>query len=658
MEKIEDSSIKCKYDSEIPIKIIYNNKEEGVYTNILDLAEDYISKTYLFENKKKEKIAVKLIKKSKIFNKGFFEEMIEIQKSINRPDFSKFINNFEDTNNIFLILEYYNNDSLYDLVNKREYLTEKEVQYYMTQLIISLNYLHTNKIIHRYLIPQFMFLGDKMDLKIGNFFFAIKVENKEKINDKMYTDPFFMAPEIWLSDEYSFEIDIWSLGIIMYYLLTGEYPFNINIKKKYFQSNNYNKEKIKNIFTKLDFPKNKKISPAAKDLITQILVIDPLKRPTLNQIIYHDFFNREIPKYFTNKTINEPPKDFPDGILNKEVIVKDLKSLIKPLIEPITYDSIISLNDLKNNNIKDIDIYVQKYYDYFKKYGIGYILNNGFVGVFYRDRTIMILNTNKNKYKYIEKNKEDTIIFTANICPDKLKNKMKILNEFKRIFNNLNSNGKEEIKTEIIEETKKNEDINVEKDDNDEIDFIYVDNVIFDKYYIFFKLSNQTQQFFFYDKVELIMSCEVFTYKYINDKNEEKTNFYLKDVLNNPIKELKKRYNYARYSYFKWIDNRIIKNIEKIKKDKEKEEIDKEENKENKEEEKVNNEEENENKEEEKGREEEEKEKEKVEKEEKKEKVNKEEEKEIVNKDEEKEKGNKEEEKIIKENNDINSDKE
>ena len=567
MEKIENSSLKCKYDSEIPIKIIYNDKEEEAYTNIKDLAEDYISKTFLFENKKTEKIAVKLIKKSEIINKGFFKEMIEIQKSINRPDFSKFINNFEDDNNIFLILEYYNNDSLYDLVNKREYLTEKEVQYYMTQLIISLNYLHTNKIIHRYLIPQFMFLGDKMDLKIGNFFFAIKVENKEKINDKMYTDPLFMAPEIWLSDEYSFEIDIWSLGIIMYYLLTGKYPFKIDVKKKYFQSNNYNKEEIKNIFSKLDFPEDKKISPAAKDLITQILVIDPLKRPTLNQIIYHDFFNREIPKYFTNKTINEPPEDFSDDdILNKEVIVKDLKSLIKPLIEPITYDSINSLNDLKNNNnIKDIDIYVKKYYDYYEKYGIGYILNNGFVGVFYRDRTIMVLNTIKNKYKYIEKNKEVTNIFTVNSCPKNLKNKMDILNEFKRLFTKANSNEKEETKTEIIEETKKNEDINEEKEDNDEIDFIYVDNVIFDKYFIFFKLSTQTQQFFFDDKVELIMSCEVLTYKYIYDKKEETTNFYLKDVLNNPIKELKKRYNYARYSYFKWIDNRIIKNIEKMK---------------------------------------------------------------------------------------------
>ena len=567
MEKTEISSIEYLYKSDdIPNKIIYKNKDNKneIYENTKDLAEDYISKTYLFQNKKKEKIAVKLIKKTEIINNNSIEEMINIQKSIDRPDFSKFINYFEDNkkNNIFLILEYYQNDSLYDLVKKRSYLTEIEVQNYMTQLIISLNYLHTKKIIHRYLIPLFIFLGDKMDLKIGNFFFAKKVENKEKL-DKMYTDPFFMAPEIWLNDNYSFEVDIWSLGIIMFFLLTGNYPFKINVTKENFESNNYNKDNIKKIFSSLKFPESQKISPVAKDLIKQILDIDPSKRPTLNQIIYHDFFNREgMPKYFENSTIEKPPKDFPNEILNEELIVKSLKSLIKPIIEPITYDSINNLNDLKINNIKEIDIYIEKKYDYFQKYGIGYMLNNGFVGVFYRDRTKMVLNTKKNKYKYIEKDKGITNKFTKNNCPENLGNKMNILNEFKSFFDKEN---KKEKNFDEKEETKINEDINEDKEDNDEIDFIYVENVIFDKYFIFFKLSTQTQQFFFDDNVQMIMSCEILTYKYIIDKKKEKTNFYLKDVLNNPIKELKKRYNYARYSYFKWIDKRIKKNIEKIK---------------------------------------------------------------------------------------------
>ena len=565
MKKSEESLIKCIYDSDdsdLPIKIIIHSntnkkEEEEIYINTyILLSEDNILKTYLFKNEEKEEqIAVKSFKKAKFKYKNTFLENIEIQKSINRPDFSKFINSFEDDNNIFII-EYYNDNSLVSLVKKRKNLTEIEVCNYMIQLIFSLNYLHTNNIIHRSLIPQYIFLGDKMDLIIGNLFFAIKADNKEKLNYKVYTFPSFTAPEIYLNNEYSFEVDIWSLGIIIYYLLIGECPFKIDMENNDFHSNY--KDKITKIVSKLDFSKYQKISQAAKDLIRQILVIDPSKRPTLNQIIYHDFFNREkVPKYFTNTTLNEPPEDFSD-VLSEEVIVKDLKSLIKPAIEPITYDSINSLSDLKRNNIKDIDIYVKKFYDYFEKYGIGYILNNGFVGVFYRDRTKMILNTKKNKYKYIDKNKQDIIVFTVNNCPENLKNKMNILNEFKRLFNKSNSNEKEGPEVN-------NEDINEEKEDNDEIDFIYVENVIFDKYFIFFKLSTQTQQFFFDDKVELILSCEVLTYKYIIDKKEEKTNLYLKDVLNNPIKELKKRYNYARYSYFKLIDKRIKKNSEKIK---------------------------------------------------------------------------------------------
>ena len=129
MEIIEDSFIKCSYNSDnIPIKITYynKNKEEKVYEYNKPLAEDYISRTYLFENEGKEKIAVKLIKKLRVINNRQIIEMIEIQKSINRPDFSKFINKFEDENYIFIILEYYLNDSLYNLVKKEVILLKKK----------------------------------------------------------------------------------------------------------------------------------------------------------------------------------------------------------------------------------------------------------------------------------------------------------------------------------------------------------------------------------------------------------------------------------------------------------------------------------------------------------------------------------------------------
>ena len=94
-----------------------------------------------------------------------------------------------------------------------------------------------------------------------------------------------MAPEI-LNDkcEYSYEVDIWPLGIIIYTLIIGKTPF---------ESNNENTTYKKIKMMEYTFPEDTNISEAAKNLISQILVCDPNKRPKLDQILEHDFFIQE-----------------------------------------------------------------------------------------------------------------------------------------------------------------------------------------------------------------------------------------------------------------------------------------------------------------------------------------------------------------------------
>ena len=292
----------------------------------------------------------------------------------------------------------------------------------MLQLIISLNYLHKNNIIHRNLDISNLLLDKDMKLKIGSFRLAYQLKNNtDKCNMKY--EKLYIAPEVLKENGYSFEVDIWSLGIIMFQLLTGKYPFIEGYEK----NSNVNVEKIS----------SSEMSKAAKDLMNQLLVIDPLKRPTLNQIIYHDFFNREgIPKYFPVSTFKQPPEDFPEDILDKDVIFTDLKSIIKPAIGPITYDSFKNLNEIKKNNVKDIDIYIKLYYDYNSKFGIGYLLNNGLVGVYYRDQTKMIFNPKNGDFKYIDKNEENNYNNNHHI-PEELKNKFNILKRFEQYFNEI-----------------------------------------------------------------------------------------------------------------------------------------------------------------------------------------------------------------------------
>ena len=537
------------------------------------LSKGNFSEVYLYKKKNRKEgqegkegktYALKIINKEKISSYQSNQQIITevtIQKSIHYPGIVEIKDSFENFEFVFILFEYCQNDTLEQLINKErdpKKLTEKETQCYMLQLIISLNYLHKNNIIHRNLDISNLLLDKDMKLKIGSFRLAYQLKNNtDKCNMKY--EKLYIAPEVLKENGYSFEVDIWSLGIIMFQLLTGKYPFIEGYEK----NSNVNVDKIS----------SSEMSKAAKDLINQLLVIDPLKRPTLNQIIYHDFFNREgIPKYFSVSTLKQPPEDFSKEILDKDVIFTDLKSIIKPDIGPITYDSFQNLNEIKKNNVKDIDIYIKLYYDYNSKFGIGYLLNNGLVGVNYRDQTKMIFNPKNGDFKYIDKNEEENN-YNNHHFPEELNNKFNILKRFEQYFNDICKAEEKKEKNKKLNpeiEENKNETKEViglkQLEEKEENRFIYVINILIDDKFIFFKLSNQTHHIFFSDKIQLIMSTEVLTYI---DKNKNKCNILLENINDNPIRELKIRYNYIIYKYINSIENNLNKKLEKIKKEQE-----------------------------------------------------------------------------------------
>ena len=131
-------------------------------------------------------------------------------------------------------------------------------------------------------------------------------------------------------------------------------------------------------------------------------------------------------------------------------------------------------------------------------------------------------------------------------------NKYKILKHFIIYFDDLqkkegNENDSKDIQT---------------KDLNKMNDIIYVDKIIINENCIFFKLSNQTEQTFFKDKIQIIISTEYLNYI---DQNKNKYNLLLKDIVNNPIQKLTSRFKYIRYIYIKTINESIKKNNEKIR---------------------------------------------------------------------------------------------
>ena len=221
------------------------------------------AKCYIFQNLSTNKItAAKIIAKSSLGKSREKQKLIneiKIHKALHHNNIVHFEHYFEDNDNVFLLLELCSNKSLNELLKRRKVLTELEVQVYVLQIIKALKYLHSHRIIHRDLKLSNLFLSENMELKVGDFGLATKLDFEGEKKRTVCGTPNYIAPEI-LDGKfgYSFEVDIWSLGVIIYTLIIGKPPFETdNVKETY--------KKIK--LNKYSFPINSVISDYAKNLI-------------------------------------------------------------------------------------------------------------------------------------------------------------------------------------------------------------------------------------------------------------------------------------------------------------------------------------------------------------------------------------------------------
>ena len=209
---------------------------------------------------------------------------------------------FQNEKNIFILTQFYQGGELLYHLNKVGRFNEKASKFYMAQLIIILEYLHSNNIIYRDLKPENILLSLDGYLNLIDFGSCTSYSNNLNnfysfdINKVKLGTPQYMSPELIKENKLSFKNDIWSLGIIFYQLLVGVCPFDSNITEEIYKE-------ICDNYKNIDFPFF--ISDSAKKLLKG-LITDEDNRLSLDEIKNSEFFTGFNWDDLINKRIKAP----------------------------------------------------------------------------------------------------------------------------------------------------------------------------------------------------------------------------------------------------------------------------------------------------------------------------------------------------------------
>jgi polo-like kinase 1 len=198
---------------------------------------------------------------------------IKIHRSLKHKHVCQYKHYFEDRNNCYILLELCHNQSLNEMIKRRKRLTEPEAAYFMRQLLEATRYMHEQNVIHRDLKLGNLFLDKDMQIKVGDLGLATRVEDKDEKRKTICGTPNYIAPEIIQGDKakrgHSFEVDVWSMGVILYTILFGKPPYEAKDVKATYQ-------RILN--NEYSFPRHIDASEDAKTLIQSMLQSKPADR--------------------------------------------------------------------------------------------------------------------------------------------------------------------------------------------------------------------------------------------------------------------------------------------------------------------------------------------------------------------------------------------
>ena len=235
-----------------------------------------------------ESYAIKIIDKTQLGEnelESLYNEL-KVMSLIDHPNIVRVYEYYECHGVVFIVMELMNGGELFDKIVEYEHYTEKQASEAFRPIVDAVRYCHKLGIVHRDLKPEnllYLKEGEEEDnpIKIADFGLSQHIDINKTLSSKVGT-AYYVPPEI-LAGKYNEKCDIWSAGVILYILLSGDPPFNAS-------SDNLIYAKIRKIDYSFPDDKWKHISKEAKDLISKMLIKED-SRLSASQVLEHPWFN-------------------------------------------------------------------------------------------------------------------------------------------------------------------------------------------------------------------------------------------------------------------------------------------------------------------------------------------------------------------------------
>ncbi|XP_046717521.1 calcium/calmodulin-dependent protein kinase type II subunit beta isoform X2 [Silurus meridionalis] len=232
-----------------------------------------------------QEYAAKIINTKKLSARDHqkLEREARICRLLKHPNIVRLHDSISEEGFHYLLFDLVTGGELFEDIVAREYYSEADASHCIHQILDSVNHIHQHDIVHRDLKPENLLLASKCKnaaVKLADFGLAIEVQGEQQAWFGFAGTPGYLSPEVLRKEAYGKPVDIWACGVILYILLVGYPPFWDEDQHKLYQQ-------IKAGAYDFPSPEWDTVTPEAKNLINQMLTINPAKRITAQEALKH-----------------------------------------------------------------------------------------------------------------------------------------------------------------------------------------------------------------------------------------------------------------------------------------------------------------------------------------------------------------------------------